>query len=288
MKFHPFIGIVLNIDEDHLDYFKDINHIKHAFKKFIDLIPEKGFLIANKDDKNIRDIIHDTKCNLVTYGIDNNSTFIAKDIIFTKEGYPVFNVEFNNENMGTFKLNIPGKHNIYNALASIATAHILGVTTSEIKKYIKKFKGIHRRFDILGEVKGCRIIDDYAHHPTEIKATLEAAQNYPHNKILCVFQPHTFTRTKALLDDFAKSFDNADHIIITDIYAAREIDTGEISSETLVNKVKEYSPASDIYYMKNFDEISKHIYENMEAGDMVLTMGAGDVHLISKKIIDYK
>ena len=242
LKFFPFIGIILNIDEDHLDYFKDINHIKSAFRKFIDLIPREGFLIANEDDKNIKDIIHDIKCNLITYGINSDSTFIAKDIIFTKDGYPVFDVEFNNKNIGTFKLNIPGKHNIYNALASIATSHILGVTSLEIKKYIKRFKGIHRRFDILGEVKGCKIIDDYAHHPAEIKATLEAAQNYPHREIWCVFQPHTFTRTKALLDDFARSFDDANHIIIADIYAAREIDTGEINSKILVDRVKEYNP----------------------------------------------
>jgi len=288
LKFFPFIGIILNIDEDHLDYFEDINHIKHAFKKFIDLIPKKGYLIANRDDKNVNEIIHGIECNLITYGINSNSdsTFIAKDIIFTKEGLPVFNVEFNNRNIGTFELNIPGEHNIYNALASIATAHILGVDPSEIKKYIKKFKGIHRRFEILGEVKGCKIIDDYAHHPAEIRATLEAAQNYPHRKIWCVFQPHTFTRTKALLNGFASSFDNADHVIITDIYAARESDTGEINSEALANKIKEHNSETDVYYMKDFDKISEYIYDNMEPGDIVLTMGAGNVYFIGQMMLN--
>ncbi|MFW5648173.1 MAG: UDP-N-acetylmuramate--L-alanine ligase [Candidatus Alkaliphilus sp. MAG34] len=286
LKFFPFIGIILNIDEDHLDYFRDIVHIKHAFKKFIDLIPREGFLVANKDDKNIEEIIRDTKCNLITYGINNNNcNFTARDIAFTEEGLPVFNVDFNNENMGIFKLNIPGMHNIYNALASIATAHILGVSPPEIKKHIKKFKGIHRRFDILGEIKGCKIIDDYAHHPAEIRATLEAAQNYPHREIWCVFQPHTFTRTRALLDDFASSFDNADHIIITDIYAAREVDTGEINSRTLVNKVKEYNPENNVLYMKDFGKISKYIYENMEPGDIVLTMGAGNICNVGKMML---
>ncbi len=286
LKFFPFVGIILNIDEDHLDYFRDINHIKFAFKKFIDLIPEEGFLIANKDDKNIREIIHDVKCNLITYGIDSNSNFIARDIVFTEEGLPIFNVNFDDRDLGPFQLNIPGKHNIYNALASIATAHALGVGPSETKKYIKKFKGIHRRFDILGEAKGCKIIDDYAHHPAEIRATLEAARNYPHREIWCVFQPHTFTRTKALLNDFAKSFDNADHVIITDIYAARETDTGEINSEILVNKIKEHNPENDIYYMKDFDKISEYIYENMNPGDIVLTMGAGNVYDIGKMILE--
>jgi UDP-N-acetylmuramate--alanine ligase len=223
---------------------------------------------------------------LITYGINSNSNFIARDIVFTGEGLPIFNVNFDDRDLGPFQLNIPGKHNIYNALASIATAHALGVSTSETKKYIKKFKGIHRRFDILGEIKGCKIIDDYAHHPAEIRATLEAARNYPHREIWCVFQPHTFTRTKALLHDFAKSFDDANHVIITDIYAARETDTGEINSEILVNKIREHNPANDIYYMKDFDEISKYIYENMKPGDIVLTMGAGNVYDIGKMILE--
>ncbi len=286
LKFHPFIGLILNIDEDHLDYFKDIEHIKSAFRKFIDLIPKEGFLIVNEDDLNIKKIIDDVSCNLITYGINNNSMFTATNIVFIKEGYPIFDVKFNNKKIGTFKLNIPGIHNVYNALASIATAHVLGVEPIEIEKHIQKFKGIHRRFDVLGEIKTCKIIDDYAHHPTEIRATLEAAQNYPHNKIWCVFQPHTFTRTQALLNDFAESFHGADHVIITDIYAAREIDTGEINSEMLVNKIKESNCKCNIYYMKDFDEISKYIYDNMEAGDMVLTMGAGDVYRIGKMILD--
>lgn len=288
LKFFPFIGIILNIDEDHLDYFKDIYHIKDAFKKFIDLIPEEGYLIANEDDENIREIIDRPRCNLITYGIDSKSNFTAKNIVFNEEGYPTFNVYFNDDNMGSFQLNVPGKHNVYNALASIATAHILGVSPSEIAKHITKFQGIHRRFDILGEVKGCKIIDDYAHHPAEIKATLEAAKNYPHNEIWAVFQPHTYTRTKALLDDFASSFNDADHIIITDIYAAREVDTGEINSEVLVNKIKEYNPISNILYMKDFESISDYIYSNMKEGDIVLTMGAGDVYRIGQRIMDFK
>lgn len=286
LKFHPFIGIILNIDEDHLDYFRNIEHIKDAFRQFSNLIPEEGFLIANGDDENVKEVISNLKCNLITYGMENNNTLTATSIVFSDKGFPTFNVDFNKKSIGAFTLAIPGKHNIYNALASIATALILGVEPADIQKNIKKFKGIHRRFDILGEVKSCKIIDDYAHHPAEIKATLEAAKNYPHNNIWCVFQPHTFTRTKALLDDFGASFDNADHIIIADIYAAREIDTGEVNSKILANKIKEHNPESDVYYMKDFDEIAKYIYENMKAKDLVLTMGAGDVYLIGEKIFN--
>ena len=187
--------------------------------------------------------------------------------------------------MGTFELNIPGKHNIYNALASIATAYLLGVEPSEIQNHIKKFRGIHRRFDILGEAKGCKIVDDYAHHPVEISATLEAAKNYPHNKIWCVFQPHTFSRTKALLEDFSRSFTNADHIIITDIYAAREQDTGEVHSEILANMIQKNNMHSQVRYMKDFEDIAAYIYDHMEPGDLVLTMGAGNVYQIGQKIL---
>ncbi len=285
LKFFPFIGIILNIDEDHLDYFKDIHHIKEAFAKFANLIPKEGFLIANEDDENIREIISNVGCNVITYGINSSSTFVAKDISFSEDGFPIFNVEYNGKDIGSFELNIPGKHNIYNSLASIATAYILGVKPLDIKEHIKKFKGIHRRFDILGESKGCKIVDDYAHHPAEIKATLEAAKNYPHKKTWCVFQPHTFSRTKALLHDFSRSFKDADHVIITDIYAAREIDTGEINSATLANMVKEANPDGDIQYMKDFEEISKHIYDHMEPGDLVITMGAGDVYKVGEMIL---
>lgn len=286
LKFFPFLGVILNIDEDHLDYFRDIDHIKEAFRKFIDLIPEEGFLIANNDDGYVREIIDNLNCKLLTYGIDNESNFLASNIVFDREGYPSFDVAFNGDPIGTFELRVPGRHNVYNALASIATAYSLGVSPLEIARHIKKFKGIHRRFDILGQVKACRIIDDYAHHPAEIVATLEAAKNYPHNRIWAVFQPHTYTRTKALLDDFAASFTQADYVIITDIYAAREPDTGEVSSQALVERIKAYNSRSQVSYMEDFEMIAKFIYNNMEEGDMVLTMGAGDVYRIGQMIFD--
>lgn len=288
LKFYPFIGVILNIDEDHLDYFKDLNHIKDAFKKFSHLIPKEGFLIANNDDENVREILPDLSCNVITYGINEDSTFIARNVFFTREGYPVFDVFFEDKSIGNFQLNIPGKHNIYNSLASIATAYILGVTPADIEKNIKKFKGIHRRFDILGKINGTLIVDDYAHHPAEIKATLEAARNYPHSKIWCIFQPHTYSRTKALLGDFAHSFSDADHVIITDIYAAREIDDGEINSKMLVDQIKKAKPLGDTCYIKDFEEIAKFVYENMAPDDIVLTMGAGDVYSIGDMIINYE
>ncbi|SCX78912.1 UDP-N-acetylmuramate--L-alanine ligase [Alkaliphilus peptidifermentans] len=282
LKFHPFIGVILNIDEDHLDYFKNIDHIKEAFKKFALKIPNEGFLIANNDDANVKELFPHIKCNIITYGLWEKSHFTATDIKFNTDGFPSFRVIFEGETYGYFQLSVPGYHNIYNSLASIATAHVLGVSPEDICKHISIYKGIHRRFDLLGEVNGAKIIDDYAHHPAEIRATLEAAKNYPHRNIWCIFQPHTYTRTQALLTEFAKSFDDADHVIITDIYAARELDEGKIHSSKMV----ELMSHPDAKYMKNFHDIVNHLYDNLQPQDLVLTMGAGDVYKIGEGLLE--
>jgi len=285
LKFNPFIAVILNIDEDHLDYFKNLEHIKESFKKFTLRISEGGFLIANWDDENVRDISNDLKCKLLTYSINEIADFKAINIEFSKEGLPMFDVEYLGKSYGPFKLSIPGKHNVYNALAAIATLTALGVDLDIIKSNITKYKGIHRRFDKIGEVKGATIIDDYAHHPAEIRATLEAAKNYPHNKIWCVFQPHTYTRTKTLLEDFSRSFTLADHVIITDIYAAREQDTGEVTSLDLVNKIND---SAKVAYLSGFENIAQNIYDNLKPGDIVLTMGAGDIYKVGHMLLEKK
>ncbi|MBM7614772.1 UDP-N-acetylmuramate--L-alanine ligase [Alkaliphilus hydrothermalis] len=285
LKFNPFIGIILNIDEDHLDYYKDIHHIKAAFRRFAELIPQEGFLVACKDDANVRDIYHDLNCQVITYGIKEDADVIAKNIEFNTNGFPSFEVQFKGENIGHFQLSIPGLHNVNNSLASIATAHILGISPTEIAQHIKVYKGIHRRFELLGEVKGAKIVDDYAHHPVEIRATLEAVQKYPHREIWCVFQPHTYTRTFALLHDFAQSFQQADHVIITDIYAAREVDEGKIHSSQLAELIKNHK---DVRYMRDFEEIADFLYDNIQPQDLVLTMGAGDVNRIGDLLINRK
>lgn len=282
LKFHPFIGIILNIDEDHLDYFKDIDHIKEAFKKFAHLIPKEGFLIACNDDIHIKDFYNEVACNVVTYGINNISDFIATNIVFNEEGYPSFDVIYRGESLGSFQLSIPGIHNIYNSLAAIATSYVLGVSTDKMIDNIKVYRGIHRRFEVLGSVKGARVIDDYAHHPAEIRATLEAAKKYPHEKIWCVFQPHTYTRTIALYNDFLESFKLADHVIITDIYAARELDEGKIHSKSLAEGIK---GVADVRYIKDFDSIADIIYNEVQPQDLIITMGAGDVHRIGEDLV---
>lgn len=281
LKFNPFIGIILNIDADHLDYFKDIHHVKDAFKKFGMKIPRDGFLIANSDDENIIDILPHMDCNIVTYGLGEGCDFRAINISFNNDGYPSFQVLYKGSILGSFTLSIPGVHNIYNSLASLATAYILGVPASSISNSICIYKGIHRRFDVLGTVKDVKVVDDYAHHPVEVKATLEAASHYPHNEIWCIFQPHTYTRTIALFQDFAKAFDKANHVIITDIYAARELDEGKIHSKALVEAMNH----PDVRYISDFEDIADYLSKNIKPGDLVLTMGAGDIYNVGQKLL---
>lgn len=289
LKFNPNVGVVLNIDEDHLDYFKNFEHIFSAFSKFAKLIPKKGYLILNNDDYNVRKLISHANCNIISYGINIDSDYHAKNITFNEAGYPSFDVIYKDKLLERFTLNVPGKHNIYNALAAIATTYALGVAVDKIKYKLSKFKGTHRRFDVLGQWNDIKVIDDYAHHPTEIKATLDAVKKFPHNEIWCVFQPHTYTRTKALLLDFAKAFSDADKVIISDIYAAREKDSGEIHSKDLVTHIKQ--EGYDAVYINSFEEIVQYLEEHTKCNDIVLTMGAGNIYevgemLVSKSVND--
>ncbi|MBN4067542.1 MAG: UDP-N-acetylmuramate--L-alanine ligase [Alkaliphilus sp.] len=282
LKFKPFVGVILNIDVDHLDYFQDLKHIKNSFKKFASLIPNNGFLIACGDDSNTMDVTGDLACNLVTFGIDNNCDYKAENVTFNKLGYPSFEVFHSGAKLGNFELNVRGQHNIYNTLASIATAHVLGMSSSQLVDSAKMYKGIHRRFEFKGKVQGVEVYDDYAHHPAEIKATLSAAKKFVKGDIWCIFQPHTYTRTRSLLEDFSTSFDLADHLIMADIYAAREIDDGTIHSKNIVELTK---IRTDSLYIQDFDEIVEYIYNNIKPNDIVITMGAGDIFKVADLLI---
>jgi UDP-N-acetylmuramate--alanine ligase len=282
LQFQPKIGVLLNIDKDHLDYFTDMDHIVRAFKGFAELVPEDGHLIAFNDNPYIREILPGLTCRKVTYGVSVESDFMAKNVVFNNSAHPTFDLYHKGENLGAITLQVPGMHNVFNALASIAVAFTLGLSLTDIQTNITRFTGIHRRFDILGKVKGATIVDDYAHHPVEIRATLEAVGNYKHRKVWCVFQPHTFSRTEALLEDFSQAFTLADHVILSDIYAAREIDDGAISSETLLALMTDHP---ETYYLKTFEEIRDFLYARIQPEDIVLTMGAGDVHRIGEMLL---
>lgn len=285
LSFFPKISIILNIDADHLDFFKDLDDIRNSFRRFSELLPSDGTLIINADIPNYQEITKNLPCHVVTYGLEQEADYQAKDITFDKYGHASFTVYKNGKKTGSYYLKVPGMHNVSNALASIALGHLLGLTEEVIIKGLGSFTGTDRRFQYKGEVAGVTVIDDYAHHPTEIEATLHAAGNYPHQKVWCVFQPHTYTRTKALLPEFAKALTLADHVVLADIYAARETDTLGISSEDLQKRIQELGTPCE--YFPTFDEIENFLLENCSRGDLLITMGAGDVvnigeHLLGK------
>ena len=284
LSFFPKISIILNIDADHLDFFKDIDDIRQSFRKFAQLLPEDGVLIINSDTPHYEDIIANLPCEVITYSLEHAADYTAEQITFNEFGHASFTCKHNGEVVGTFKLSVPGMHNVSNALSVIALGMKLNMNLDDLQKGICKFTGTDRRFQHKGTIAGVNVIDDYAHHPTEIKATLTSAQNYPHKKLWCVFQPHTYTRTAALLPEFAEALALADHVILADIYAAREINTLGISSEDLQKLILEKGTACD--YFPSFGEIEDHLLENCVSGDMIITMGAGDVYKIGEMILN--
>ena len=286
LSLRPRIEIILNIDSDHLDYFKDIDHIVSSFDKFAGLVPEDGLIVAYQANPFVSQVIKNLN-NVVTFGLNENCTYYGEDIDFNENGMPAFNVKKEGRTLCRVQLSVPGEHNVLNALAAFACCHSLGVDSGIIRDTLQEYKGTQRRFDIVGTTAtGVKIVDDYAHHPTEIKATLEACQNVPHNKLWCLFQPHTYTRTLALFDDFADAFQKADELILAEIYAAREKNIYKISSASLAEKIKECHPEKKVSFMKSFDEIADYVYQNAQNGDLVLTMGAGDIYKVGEILLN--
>ena len=286
LKFSPKAEIILNIDNDHLDYFKTFDNIKNAFIKYVKLLPNDGILITNADDKNCMDLPKYTGAKVYTYGIDNpNADFIAKNITFDDDGFPEFDVYYKNEFFVKLQLSVPGRHNILNALACTALCTEYGIERKDISVALERFTGAHRRFEFKGKInKTSSVYDDYAHHPTEIKATYNSLSNKKYNKSWVIFQPHTYSRTKTLLDDFANALINFDHIVVLDIYAAREKNIYNISSKDLVDKIKELG--KDANYIPDFDECVKYVKDNIEKNDIVVTLGAGTVTEIGPMLVD--
>lgn len=285
LKFYPKAEIILNIDNDHLDYFKNIENINRAFIKYVGLLPEDGLLVVNIDNKYCAELHKYTNAKVVSYGIENEkANFIARNIKFNKNGFPYFDVYYNNSFYASFELSVPGKHNVLNALACIALCHNYGIEKDNMKTALKKYTGAHRRFEYVGTYKGATVYDDYGHHPTEITATALGLKQKEYNKSWVVFQPHTYSRTKEHINEFAKSLINFDNIIITDIYAARETNTYGVTSENIVEKIKELG--REAVYIPKFEDIVKYLEEKIEKDDIILTLGAGTVTNIGPMLVE--
>jgi len=286
LKFSPKTEIILNIDNDHLDYFKDMDHIISAFAKYAKLLPDDGLLVLNADDENCSKLSRFTTAKVLTYGIQNeHANFVARNINFDNNGFASFDAYYNNSFYKTFKLSIPGKHNVLNSLACIAVCHIYGLEKEDIKNGLLKFTGAHRRFEYVGSFNNVQIYDDYGHHPTEIEAVATALKNKKYNQSWVIFQPHTFSRTKLLLHDFAKALSNFDNIIITDIYAAREKNIYGITSRDLVTEIAKLG--KKVYYINDFSQIVNFIKKNAISNDIILTQGAGTVTNIGSMILKH-
>ncbi len=284
LKFFPYVGVILNIDADHLDFYKDIDDIQNTFIKFVKLIPKNGYLVCYAEDERMDKVISEANCNILTYGL-NKGDITAKDIMFDEKGCASFNVFKYNEKLISIKLNVPGNHNVLNSLASICVSLSLNIPSDKIYEGLENFTGTHRRFELKGVKNGVTVVDDYAHHPTEIKATLSAAKNYPHKKTFCVFQPHTYSRTLGLFKEFTEAFIDANELILADIYAAREKDTGVISSSMLGDKIRDKGLKCSNFH--KFEEIVDYLNENAKEGDLVLTVGAGDVFKIGEMYLSH-
>lgn len=283
LNFFPKIGIILNIEEDHLDFFKDLEDIRHSFHQFAALIPADGTLIINSDIKNYKEICEGLDCRIVTCGSSISSDYSSENVRFDEKGLASFDLIKHGETVCRIQLSVPGYHNVSNALTCIAAAELLEIPMETIIQGLLAFTGTDRRFEYKGMMNGVTIIDDYAHHPTEILATLKAAKNYPHKELWCVFQPHTYTRTKAFFHEFAEALSHTDHLVLADIFAARETDTLGVSSKDLAAEVARLG--TDAHYFGCFEEIEMFLKEHCASGDLLITMGAGDVVNIGEDLL---
>lgn len=289
LSFCPTMEIVLNIEADHLDFFKDIQDIRRSFRLYMEKLDENGTLIINGEIQDVDALTKGLACRIVKVGSSPDANdYSADTVTFDAQACPSFclvrtNKDRTKERLGMVTLSVPGLHNVQNALAAIALCLEMGVPLDAVCRGLSKFHGTDRRFEKKGEIGGVTIIDDYAHHPQEITATLTAAKNYPHRKIWCVFQPHTYSRTKALMDDFAAALSLADEVVLADIYPARETDTLGISSADLADKLTQHG--CSCHYFSTFDEIENFLLEKCINGDLLITMGAGDIVKVGESLL---
>ncbi len=283
LNFRPKYSVILNVEAEHLDFFKDLEDVRSSFRKFAANTRPNGATIINGEIENYEDLVDRLPHQVITYGLTPRFDYYAANITFDENACAMFSAMHNGQEIMKVHLNVPGMHNVSNALACIALAHLMELPQEKVLIGLRKFGGANRRFEYKGKLDGITIIDDYAHHPTEIQATLDAAANYPHDRLVLVFQPHTYTRTKAFLHEFAEVLSQVDILVLADIYAAREKNTIGISSKDLLAQVKE--KGCECYYFPSFEEIEKFLLKNCMNGDLLITMGAGNVVEIGESLL---
>jgi UDP-N-acetylmuramate--alanine ligase len=284
LKLSPTIGVVTTIDAEHLDYYKDIHEIKEAFLTFINKVPFYGVSILCLDQPHIQALIPFVQKRYLTYGMSSQADYQARDISLKPLG-STFKVQNHARDLGWFELSVPGEHNINNSLAAIAVARELDVDLEVIRKALKDFSGVQRRFQIKGEVGGIIIVDDYGHHPTEVKATLAAAAAGMERRVVVVFQPHRYTRTQHLLEEFFTAFNQADSLVVMDIYAAGEKPIPGVSGQALYEGIRKHGH-KDVTFISDREKIVEHMVSVLKKGDLMITLGAGDVWKLGEQVVE--
>ena len=277
-NFFPTIAVILNVEEDHLDYFKNLEEIQDSFRKFADLVPADGAIVVNGDDKNAMDALRPLNRPLLTFGLGEGNRVRAKNIVH-RDDQSSFDVFFDGVLYTHIALRVPGNHNVQNALAAIAVAIFLELPPQVAAEGLADFTGAGRRFEYKGELNGAKVYDDYAHHPSELKALLDATAELSYSRVILAFQPHTYTRTKALFDDFVRELSRADVVLLAEIYAAREQNTVGVSAKDLAARI----PGAK--YCDGFQDIAQTIREIARPGDIVFTVGAGDIFRVGEMLV---
>lgn len=276
LQLFPSISVITNVDADHLDYFGSLENVKKSFGKFAS--QTKKLIIVNGDDDNSRDCVKNVRVKKIFFGMGEDNTYSARNVTYTNMQQAKFDIFKGSEKISHIELTVPGKHNLYNALAAFIVCSELEVPHEVISKSLHEFSGAHRRFEILGKINDITVVDDFAHHPTEIKATLNAASKMGFNRVWAVFQPHTYSRTSMLLGDFAEALSIADKVVVSEILPVREVNTYGIHSRDLTDKIE------NSIYIPDFDQITEYILKNAKPGDLVLTLGGGNVYRCANMI----
>jgi len=282
LHFCPTIAIITNIDEDHLDFFGDIEHIEEAFRNYTLLLPENGWCVAWGDDERARRVCLNSNCNHLTYGISENNDLVAANLCYDETGRASFDAVMHGENLGHFHIGVASEANMLDSLAVIAVCHIRGLDMAKVSGALENFVGAHRRFEHTSTTDGVKCYTDYGHNPAEIKNALQIASLQPHRELWSVFQPHTYSRTKTLFDQFLETFDLADHVLITDICAAREKDPGDIHSSMLIEPLR--ARGIDAVLTPSFDDTEAYLRAHWHSGDIMVSHGCGDIDLLNEQI----
>ena len=275
LRLKPTIGVITNIDWDHPDCFPTLDSVAATFRKFVALLPSDGILIVCGDDPLAAALADEVDCQTLRYGFAENNDLIASNLRAREPLGQTYQLSIGGRALGTVTLAVPGCHNALNSLGSLAVCHALGLDLAKPIAALASFLGVHRRFEIKGQVAGITIVDDYAHHPSAVRLTLSTAKEHFRGRIWCVFQPHLYSRTKYLFGELTNAFGDADHVVFTDIYAAREADPGDISSGILAQETAKHHPA--VHYFGGLQETAVQLVPLLKSGDLVITMGAGDI-----------